>query len=422
MKKVLQLFHKNEYLKSISTLMTGTGIAQIIPIISAPILTRVYSSYDFGVYAIFYSTYTILVSIGTLRYEMAIFLPHETKKTINLLALCFVICLTMSLVVLIILSLISILQIDILNLNILGKWIYLLPLVVFIASMYNVLNIWFLRIKAYKFLAKNKIILAFSTAIIQISLGFLRLDWFGLIFANVFGQVLALTLLSYKFFTPNFSLLHFISIKGIKRNIYDYKKFPIFSMPSGFINNISSQLPVFFISTFFGKNILGFYSMGIKVISLPLSFLGNSIGDVYRQQASRDFIENGNSKRIYIKTLKLLSFLSLIGFLLIVTLSPTFFSFILGKQWEFSGELVQITGLFIMIQFISSPLSFMILIAGKHQYDFVWQLFLIAFTGGSFYFGHLHQYSIKETLAIYSVSLSILYLLNIFISYKFSEK
>ena len=41
---------KSEFTKNTLTLMTGTSVAQAIPIAISPILTRIYSPEDFGVY------------------------------------------------------------------------------------------------------------------------------------------------------------------------------------------------------------------------------------------------------------------------------------------------------------------------------------------------------------------------------------
>ena len=38
----------SRYARNVITLMTGTGVAQLIPIAVSPILTRIYSPADFG--------------------------------------------------------------------------------------------------------------------------------------------------------------------------------------------------------------------------------------------------------------------------------------------------------------------------------------------------------------------------------------
>ena len=63
--------------KNIATLVTGTMIAQAIPIAISPILTRLYTPAEFGSFALYMSIVSILVVIATARYELAIVLPKK---------------------------------------------------------------------------------------------------------------------------------------------------------------------------------------------------------------------------------------------------------------------------------------------------------------------------------------------------------
>ncbi len=78
---------KSEFSKNVLTLMTGTTIAQAIPIAISPILTRIYTPEDFGVLAIFMAITAITGSISNAKYEQAIVLPKKEGEAINILFL-----------------------------------------------------------------------------------------------------------------------------------------------------------------------------------------------------------------------------------------------------------------------------------------------------------------------------------------------
>ena len=44
---------ENAFSRNVVTLMTGSSVAQAIPIAISPILTRIYSPQDFGLFAVF---------------------------------------------------------------------------------------------------------------------------------------------------------------------------------------------------------------------------------------------------------------------------------------------------------------------------------------------------------------------------------
>ena len=80
--------------------MTGTTIAQAIPIAISPILTRIYTPEDFGLLALFVAITSIFASIANARYELAIMLPKKDEDAINIFALGFIVTTSLSLVLL----------------------------------------------------------------------------------------------------------------------------------------------------------------------------------------------------------------------------------------------------------------------------------------------------------------------------------
>jgi O-antigen/teichoic acid export membrane protein len=71
-----KMFLKSESNRNILALMTGTGLAQLIPIIVSPFLSRIYSPEQFGLFALFLATVSSLSVMATGRYELAIILPR----------------------------------------------------------------------------------------------------------------------------------------------------------------------------------------------------------------------------------------------------------------------------------------------------------------------------------------------------------
>ena len=73
---------KSGFNKNFLSLISGTSIAQIIPILIAPILSRLYSPEDFGLYAFYIGIVGVLSVISTFKYEMAIIIP-KNKLVVN---------------------------------------------------------------------------------------------------------------------------------------------------------------------------------------------------------------------------------------------------------------------------------------------------------------------------------------------------
>ena len=81
------------FFRDAGVLAAAYVLSQAIWLGSAPILTRLYSPDDFGLWALFTTIVSILTTIATLRYEFAIVLPRGERETSNVIVLCFVVSL-----------------------------------------------------------------------------------------------------------------------------------------------------------------------------------------------------------------------------------------------------------------------------------------------------------------------------------------
>ncbi|MBK6640490.1 MAG: hypothetical protein IPG39_04305 [Bacteroidetes bacterium] len=74
-----RLLPQTGFARNVLTLFTGASIAQAIPILISPILTRLYPVSDFAVLTLITSLVTLLGILVSGRYEMAIMAPETDK-------------------------------------------------------------------------------------------------------------------------------------------------------------------------------------------------------------------------------------------------------------------------------------------------------------------------------------------------------
>src|SRR5664280_2838329 len=75
---------RSELLKNTSILISGTALAQLIPILLQPILRRYYTPDIFGAYSVYFSIVGILAIVSSFKYELAIILPRTDKEAANI--------------------------------------------------------------------------------------------------------------------------------------------------------------------------------------------------------------------------------------------------------------------------------------------------------------------------------------------------
>ena len=405
------------------TLSMGRIVSQIIPLVVTPILTRLYTPADFGIFATFLSLVTIISLISNGRYNLAITLPKKLNKATELVVVCLIGVIATSLFSLLLLLLFRTDILDRLSLGGKDSLVILIPFSVFIVASIESVYYWLLRRRDYKFLSRNFIIQTGVTTLLKLGFAFLAWGWFGLVLGYVLGALLSLILLVVRFLRKS----DFINvIKGIKKKdllntAKEYKEFPMLSMPADGINSVANQLPNILLNSLFGSSTAGFYSVTHRVLGLPVSFVSSAMTDVYRERASADYRDKGDNRGIFLVTLKYLFLFSLPIFAFLFLFAPTIVPFLLGKQWVEVGEYIRILTPLFLFRFIASPLSSTLYINKKQKHLLLWQIGLLVCTVASFYIGSVLG-SDHLALTIFSASYSVMYVILIILGYKFTKK
>lgn len=413
-------FPKGSFTANVLILMTGTTLAQAITIAISPILTRIYSPDDFGIFALYFSIVSIISVLVTGKYELAIMLPEKDEDAVNIVAL--------SIFISFFVSLITLLAIWIFNEPItiyfgnseISTWLYFIPLIVLLAGIYNTLNYWSNRKKQYKRLAISRISQSGATSGINLGLGFSGFGESGLILGGIGGQTVATGVLGWQVWKEDKEKRELVTNEKIIIVAKKYGDFPKYSIPSDILFVLSNQLPLFMLNLFNVASV-GFYSLTLRVLASPIGLIAGSILDVFKQRASSDYMKYGNCSSIYLKTFRSLIYLSMIPFLIFYFSAPYLFTFIFGTKWRIAGEYAQILSIMYFLKFISSPLSYIYYIAGRQKEDLLIHIYIGVSTFFIFLTGYYISEDIKTILILFSINYSIIYLIYLIRSYKFSK-
>lgn len=414
--KLLLQFKDSDFKKNVLTVMLGTGITQLIPIIVSPILTRLYSPDDFGIYAVYLSTTTILSIIATGRYENAIILPEAEEDVFLLVILTLFLTLVTSLFCLIIVLAFSGYILQILEINSSVTWLYFVPLSIFISGIFAALNNYYIKKKLYQKLSINKIIQSVISTTAQLIMGFQKKGALGMLAGSISGQGIGIINLSIKFFNCEKNRFSTISYEKIKQQAIRYISFPKFSLPADLINVLSNQIPSFFFTLYFNVSTAGFYSLTQRTLALPLGLISRSVLDVLRERSASDYIKFGNCEAIFLKTAKTLAIFAIVPSLIVFIFSPMLYSYVFGQEWETSGIYARYLSLLFFIRFIVSPLSIVIYVAEKQKYDMIWQTVLLIITIISLSVGLIFNDAAVSIIS-FSISYSVMYVIYFFLSY-----
>ena len=405
---------KSEFGRNLLTLMTGTIVAQAIPIAISPILTRIYSPEDFGLLALFLAILSLFSVAVNARYESAVMLPKKDEDAINIFALGIIINSTISLTLFIIIVLFNDSITNMLGNSNISVWLYFIPLTLFFTGLFNILNTYNNRQKHYRDIADATILKSMVMAVVQVGVGLVKSGASGLISGQILSQFFA-NMRLLKNITTNRKLIDSIGILKIIALAKKYKNFPKFSLPSAFANVLSGHLSNILISIFYSVTTLGFYSIVQRVLGIPSAMMGQSIGQVYYEEGVQEKKKTGMAKEIFKSTFKRLVFFGFFSFFILFFVVEELFAFVFGEEWRLAGQYAQIVIPMFFIRFVVSTLSVTYDMFGYLKVELIWQLTLLIGTILIVVVSNFMNIEFKNLLIFISIYTIVMQLISLFI-------
>ena len=400
--------------------MTGTGLAQAIPIAVSPILTRLYSPAEFGMFALYMSIASITVVVVTGRYELAILLPKRDRDALHIVVLSALLSIVLSVALLVLIIVFNRPIANMLGDPGLANWLYWVPASTLLMGVYQSLNYWCNRKGLYKQMSVNRTLQSGSASVAQLGGGYTGAGVMGLVGGQLSGQALSTSVLALRIWCEEQQRIQCLDKRRLVVLAKRYINFPKFLIVAHGFNTATGQMPIILFNTLFNAATAGFYMLIQRVQGAPMALVAGAIGDVFRQEASHAYIHQGNCKEIYQKTFRRLVLISFAPFLLLFFIAPDLFSWVFGEKWRLAGEYAKILMPMFFLQFIVSPISQVVVFAGKQKIDLVWQIFLILLITIGILIG-VYFNNTKIAIILISVFYSIMYVIAGFVNYRLSS-
>lgn len=403
-KKIKQLF-KNEFVKNFFTLLTGSAGAQFILFAVMPILTRIYSREVFGVFFA-YSSLSMILSIAvTLRYELSIVLPKKNKDANELVILTIIIAIINSLLGFLFIAFFFdfIVQQVGEKGQILGKWLYFIPLSTLATGVFQAFNYLNNRHKSYKIISAGKLTKSLVTAILQVGSGILKFVKTGLISGLICGQLFAAAYIAVTSIRKKKLQRRKIRFSELKKIALKYKDIPAYNTIISVLNTLSNQLPVLLLISYFGLAEAGIYGLANRVIQTPMGLISQSVGQVFYQKASEKYNDKQNMYLIVKKAFRDLFKVAVIPFILLFC-STLLFSYLFGQEWEMAGKVARFLVPWLFVGFLNSPITYIITVLKRQKQIVFYESFLLIARYLSLYLGYKYYHSFVWSVGLYAFS------------------
>ncbi len=402
-----RLLSKSEFTKNTFILVVGAIIAQSIPLLLHPILRRIYSPEDFGAMSVYLNIFSMLTIVSALRYEATIVLPKNNNEAANILSLTFIINIIFSTILLLIIVFFKNAIVHFLNFpEKYSNYIYLLPFLSSIFGIYQSINYWLIRQKAFKASTSNKIIRRAIEGFFQSVLGFFKIP--GGLFIGDFSGNFANLIAGIRQIFKNKYELRFVSRKKIGYVFKKYIDYPKFNVLPTLLSSAATILPFLFINKMYSTEVVGYLDLSRLVLSIPLIFIASTISQVFFQQTTEKKHNSLSIKNDVKNIMMLLLAVVFIEFFVILLWGPQLFGFVFGDRYSVSGSFSQILLFSFGLNFIVSTFSSIFITFEKIRLNSIWQVTYFCVICSLLFFKGLNIYDfLKIYVAIEIVMLSI---------------
>lgn len=403
-------FMRRGVVRSIGVLVGGTATAHAITALAMPVSTRLFTPADFSAAAAFSSIVGILSVAACLRFDMAIALPEDDVEAADLLALSALCALGAAALAAFALVVLPDGAIALLRQPRLTPWLWLVPVGVLIGGLYLALQMWFARRRDFAGIARSRIAQSASAAAGQIGLGAAGFAPLGLIVGQLLNYGAGSLWLGLATLVRERAVLARVSVAGMIRAVSTHRRFPLYSTWEALANAASIQAPILLIAALASGPEAGYLTLAIFLMQTPMALLGNAIGQVYVSGASEAHREGrlGDYTRTSLDGLARASAAPM-AFLAVA--SPVGFEWVFGSGWGRAGVLVSWMAPWFFLQFLATPVSSGLHVAGRQRAAMILQVAGLALRVGAVVAAERwYHAAIAEAYALSGVVFYALYL------------
>lgn len=397
--------------RNVASALSGTAVAQLIPIVGTVALARLYAPSAFGLYAAWLGVVLLLAVLLTGRFEAALAgePDGEPRRSAARSTLCTVL-LAAGLAAVAGAVVLAVLP---------GR----LPAVLALAAVPAALAVaaaqtwqsWAAAEGRYHTLSAMRIGQAAVVTLAQVAAGLVFASPESLALAYGGGTLAGLLLCARLMpLGPAPASGWWPALRAFwRRN----RRYPQFSLPAAAINSAAAQLPLLVVAQRFGADAAGMLALVMRTLGAPIGILGRSVLDVFKRRAAASLRDRGECWRDYRETFLVLLAGSVVFCVPVAFFSEALFALAFGPAWRGAGTMALWLLPLFALRFIASPLGYTLYLAGRQHVDLAWQITLLGMTVAALWL----PATLETALQAYGSGYCALYLVYLALSFQASR-
>jgi O-antigen/teichoic acid export membrane protein len=393
---------RRKYLSHVLVILSGNGAAQLANLLGYPILARLYSPQEFGLFGMFVAVAAVPGTVACGRFEFAI--PTAPKwGASSLLWLCIAISLGLGLIS-------AAAAVIYFSLGAPGLPIalpLLFGLCVSLTGICAAHSIFLLRHEYYRAASTSLVIRTGTAVAAQIGLALLAASALSLILGFVLGlavQAAMLWAVTWRNIRPRPP-----RARNMMAMFRQFRRQVFVDFPSTLIAAVAANILTFALAIRFDQKTVGFYSMGSRLAVVPLTLFNDSLSQVFFQKAARARQDKGHiwdELKFSIAISALVSVGILLGILVFARPAIAVF---LGKEWMPAADMLIVLAPMLAVRSLTMSVATTVFLLRSAHWLFAHNVATVAVPLAAFAATILLDLSAIGFLAVASAGLCIEY-------------
>jgi len=355
-------------LRAVLTLVAGGALAQALPLLLGPLLSRLYTPQQFGQYNLFAAVSANIAVVACARYEFALPLLGDAREAAALRALCLRVLAAVTLA----------------SAGGAAAWFWWssqgwtawLPVAVAVLGWLSLATLWATRAQSYRALAAARVVQYGGASLAQAGAALLGAGVQGLIVAPIAAAAAAAALLRLPLADESDPAPD--RWRALARRFRD---FPLLNTPHAFMGALQDTAAIALLTAWQGPVAAGFWGFALRYLKAPATLVGGAVSQtLYPRLAAHGAAVDHDAdahaplrvtregRAAVRRVMAGLAAIAMPLVLLLWALGPWAFEWLFGARWRGAGELSRALAVYIGMHFVAAPMAVVTLAWGAQAW------------------------------------------------------
>lgn len=346
-------------MRSLLTLFSGTVVAQGIPFLLAPVISRLYSAEQFAVFGTLMALFNILNVVAAARYEMAVVVPASDHESAHLVRGAVAIALGMGVVSFAAMWLLGRSGRIATRLPGLAEVAWVAAVLATLAGMQVALQQWLLRRKRFDTVARVKVVQSVGITVATIALGYAAVrNGLELGYLAGWACFTGATALAVMRREP---LVGQAGRAGTLAALRSYREWPLVNTWPALVSAVATGMATFYMASYFDAEIAGQHNFVRQYVLVPISMVTVALGQVLFVRSSERVRAGRPLMPELTRVLQVLVLAALVLVAVMVLFGEPLFRWLFGEHWGFAGTAGRVLIFGYATQLVGSPFGVVLL-------------------------------------------------------------